>query len=109
MTTATMNTTQLLDEIRETNLAYLMLAQNMVRQDRAMAQYRLGINADVAEIIEGLSPGQMLKMAASNLLMCRFRFDDEMVWKLITSHSTERDARTAHAGILMAGNLAEVV
>ena len=29
-----MNTDNLLDEIRETNLAYLMLAQHMIRKDR---------------------------------------------------------------------------
>ena len=104
-----MKTEQMLDEIRETNLAYLMLAQNMIRADRAQALYRLGINAEVADIIEMLTPGQMLRMAGTNLLMCRFRFDDEVVWNLITSHSKERETRNAHANILMAGNFAEAV
>ena len=35
------------------------------------------------------------------------RFDDEMVWNLITSHGKDRQARNAHANILMAGNFAE--
>ena len=33
------------DEIRELNLAYLMLAQHMLREDRESAMLRLGINA----------------------------------------------------------------
>jgi flagellar transcriptional activator FlhD len=104
-----MNTDNLLDEIRETNLAYLMLAQHMIRKDRTQALYRLGINSEVADIINGLTPGQLLKVAAANLMMCRFRFDDKMVWDLITSHGSDVQARRTHAGILMSGNLAEVL
>lgn len=102
-----MSTDRLLEEIRETNLSYLMLAQNMIRADRAQALYRLGISGEVADLIESLTPGQLLKIAGTNMMMCRFRFDDEMVWNLITSHSKDREARNAHASILMAGNFAE--
>ena len=102
-----MATNKLLEEIRETNLAYLMLAQTMIRQDRVQALFRLGISAEVADIINGLTAGQLLKIAGTNQLMCRFRFDDEMVWGLITSHGKDRQARNAHANILMAGNFAE--
>jgi flagellar transcriptional activator FlhD len=97
---------QLLEEIRETNLSYLMLAQNLIRGDREQALYRLGISTETAELIASLTPGQLLKVAASNLLMCRFRFDDRLVWNLLTSHSRDRAASVAHAGILMSGDLA---
>jgi flagellar transcriptional activator FlhD len=100
---------KLLEEIRETNLTYLMLAQHMIRQDRAEALYRLGISAELADLIERLSPAQLLKIAAGNILMCKFRFDDQMIWDLLTSHSKDAMARTAHAAILMSGQLAEVV
>ena len=102
-----METTQNLAEIREANLSYLMLAQSLIRADREQALYRLGVSEEVADLIGGLSPVQMVKVAATNLLMCRFRFDDEMVWNLITSHGKDRQARNAHANILMAGNFAE--
>lgn len=104
-----MHNDNLLEEIRETNLAYLMLAQHMIRKDRTQALYRLGIKQEVADIVDRLSPGQLLKVAASNLMMCRFRFDDKMVWDLITSHSTDVQSKRTHAGILMSGNLAEVI
>ena len=46
------------DEIRELNLAYLMLTQHMLRDDRAAAIYRLGIGEEVADMLEGLSSAQ---------------------------------------------------
>ena len=106
MTTVTEN---MLDEIRETNLSYLMVAQNMIRKDRAQALYRLGISGEVADIIAMLTPGQLLKVAGSNMLMCRFRFEDKMVWDLITSHGTDVQAKRTHAGILMSGAVTEVI
>jgi flagellar transcriptional activator FlhD len=102
-----MKTDQLLDEIREANLSYLVLAQHLIRQDKASALYRLGVSEEVADVLEGLSTGQLLKIAAANLLMCRFRFDDQMVWKLLTSHTRERGVAGAHAAILMAQALPE--
>lgn len=98
---------QLLEEIREANLAYLMLAQHMIRADRAQALYRLGISEDIADMIVALTPGQLLKIAAGNLLMCRFRFDDEIVWNLLTTNGKVDSANGLHASIVMAGKLAE--
>lgn len=98
-----MKTEQLLAEIREANLSYLVLAQHLIRRDRAEALYRLGISEEVADILEQLSTAQILKIAASNMLMCRFRFDDQVVWKLLLNHSSERGTGGVHAAILMAG------
>jgi flagellar transcriptional activator FlhD len=95
--------TQLLDEIRETNLSYLMLAQRMLREDREQAMFRLGLSAEVADIVAKLSPAQILKIAISNLLVCRFRFTDDTVWELLTSHSRDASIGALHAGVLMAG------
>ncbi|MCZ7655486.1 MAG: flagellar transcriptional regulator FlhD [Rhodocyclaceae bacterium] len=35
-----------------TESVYLMLAQQLIRADRETAQYRLGIGADIAEVID---------------------------------------------------------
>src|SRR6185369_3992211 len=45
---ATMNADQILAEIREANLSYLMLAQSLIRTDREQALYRLGISEESA-------------------------------------------------------------
>lgn len=98
-------TERLLEDVREANLTYLMLAQRLIREDRAQALYRLGLSEAVADIIEGLSAGQLLKIAASNALVCAFRYNDEMVWNLLTSHGKDRHAAGVHAAILMAERL----
>jgi flagellar transcriptional activator FlhD len=98
---------QLLAEIREANLAYLMLAQHMLRNDRAQALFRLGLTESVADVILALSPQQIVRVASSPMLLCRFRFDDEMVWGLLATHGKQASAQSLHAGIVMAGRLAE--
>lgn len=98
-----MHAEQMMAEIKETNLAYMMLAQQMLRADKSAAIYRLGISQDVASIIESLTPGQLLKLAASNMLLCRFRFDDRLIVDLLTGHGKSRTMSQSHAAIIMAG------
>ena len=100
-----MNTEQVLAEIREANLSYLMLAQSLIRTDRDQALYRLGISEDSAALLVLLTPAQMMKIAASNTLLCRFRMDDDLVWSLLTNHGKSANDGTnrLHASILMAG------
>ena len=104
-----MDTNQILGEIKEINLGYILLAQRMLRDDKVSAMYRLGIGQDVAEIIENLTSSQILKMAASNTLLCRFRFDDRLIAELLTSHSRDHAASLSHAAILMAGQSVETI
>ncbi len=104
-----MGADQMMTEIREVNLTYMMLAQQMLREDKAAAIYRLGISQDLAGIVESLTSGQLLKMAASNMLLCRFRFDDRLIAELLTSHSKDRAMSRSHAAILMAGRPAEAM
>jgi flagellar transcriptional activator FlhD len=103
-----MNTDQILNEIREANLSYLLLAQNMIRSDREQALYRLGLSEEVADMVAGLTTAQVLKIAASNMLMCSFRFDDHLVWSLLGSESRDKNSDVAgvHAAILMSGRSA---
>jgi flagellar transcriptional activator FlhD len=105
-----MNDAQLSQEIRDANLTYLMLAQNVIRKDKAEALFRLGISEESADMIATLSPAQILKIATSPMLLCRFRVDDDMVWGLLTNHKVDNDATTKlHASILMAGRFAEAL
>ena len=101
-----MNADQILTEIREANLSYLMLAQSLIRSDREQALYRLGISEENATLLAMLSPAQMMKIASGNTLLCRFRMDDDLVWGLLTSHgkgAANESTSRLHASILMAG------
>lgn len=101
-----MTADQILAEIREANLSYLMLAQSMIRADRDQALFRLGVSEDTARLIDALTPAQMMKIASGSTLLCRFRMDDEMVWSLLSSHgkaAANDGVGRLHASILMAG------
>jgi flagellar transcriptional activator FlhD len=46
-----MKSTDTYNDIKEVNLSYLMLAQNMVRSDREAAIFRLGISEEIADVL----------------------------------------------------------
>ena len=108
-----MENEQLLAEIREANLTYLMLAQSLIRTDKPAALFRLGLTEEAADLLAALSPSQVMKLASGNMLLCRFRVDDDIVWNLLTNHTAakvDNDATTKlHASILMAGRYAEAM
>lgn len=110
-----MNTkAKLQGEIREANLSYLMLAQTLLKEDRASALLQLGLNDEIAQIVEQLSPSQLIRLAQTNLLMCRMRFSDGMIWSLLSdrgAHQPGSDSSAArlHASILMAGQLEDAL
>lgn len=104
-----MNTAQVQEGIRDINLAYLMLAQQMIKQDKAAAIFKLGISQDMADIIGDLTPPQVIKMAASNMLLCRFRFDENLLLNMVTDYTNDRLMSDAHATILMSDQPVEEV
>lgn len=98
---------EMLDEMREVNLNYLLLAQNMIKSDKTTAVFRLGISQAVADLIEALSPAQVLQLARSGMLVSRFRFDDGAVLGMLTSYTKDRALAQSHAAILMANQPVE--
>lgn len=102
-----MNTMQLQEGIRDINLNYLMLAQQMIKEDKAAAIFRLGISKDLTDMLSDLSPTQVIKMAASNMLLCRFRFDEQLLLNMVTDYNKDRLMSKAHAAILMSAQPVE--
>ncbi|MEO7243413.1 MAG: flagellar transcriptional regulator FlhD [Variovorax sp.] len=107
-----MTSEQMLEEIREANLTYLMLAQSLIRQDKPQALFRLGISEESADLIAMLSPAQVMKLASGNMLLCRFRAGDDMVWSLLTqqnvaSRTANESTSKLHANIVMASRFAQ--
>lgn len=94
-------------EIQELNLAYLMLAQQMLRSDRETAMYRLGVGPDVADLLAGLSAAKLVRMASSQVLLPRFRFDDGMLAGLLAGEGRDPASSSLHAAILAAGKSVE--
>lgn len=104
-----MNTNQLREEIKETNFSYMLLAQQMIREDKASAIFRLGISEEMATLIDGLSPAQILKMSATNMLLCSFRFDEHLLTNMISDYSKNRLMSNEHAAIMMSGRQVEAL
>lgn len=106
-----MNANQIPNQIRDLNLSFLMLAQAAVRTDKAEALYRLGMSEHVADLISQLSPQQLLRVAARNQSICSLRFDDELIWGLLSDGHAPREHTAAnadrlHASVLMASPVA---
>ena len=94
-------------EIRELNIAYLMLAQKMLRCDRETAMFRLGVGSALADFIENLSAAKLVKMADNPVLIPRFRFDDEQISRLMAGEGRDEAASTLHAAIMAANRSTE--
>lgn len=104
-----MNAENMMSEIRDLNLSYLMLAQQMIRADKEAAVFRLGISIEIAEFLEGLSNIQLLKLASTNMMLARFRFEDDIILGMLTNYSKDDMQAKYHAAILMASQPVEQV
>ncbi|MGG4603230.1 flagellar transcriptional regulator FlhD [Paenalcaligenes sp. Me131] len=91
----------LLSDIQEVNLSYLMLAQRLLRENFAAGMYRLGFDADVAETVLRLSPAQLVKLSASNTLLCAFRLNDYELLSTLTQDVLGGVLQQAHSTILL--------
>lgn len=90
-------------EIADLNLTYMLLAQRMLKQDRAAAMFRLGVSQELADMLLGMSLAQIVKLAASNFLLCSFRLDDQPSMAAVVQGDGESSLQQAHMAILMAG------
>jgi flagellar transcriptional activator FlhD len=104
-----MTNNDIIAEIRDANLGYLMLAQQMIRADKATAIFRLGISSEIADLIEGMNNAQILKLAGANMMLARFRFDDGAILGMLTNYNKDRSLAHSHAAILMAGQAVEQI
>jgi flagellar transcriptional activator FlhD len=100
-------TSDMLNEIREVNLSYLLLAQRLLREDKPMGMFRMGISDQLADVLANLSLAQTVKLAASNQVLCRFRFDDHAVLSALADKGKSSAVAQAHSAILMASQPVE--
>jgi len=90
------------DPIREINLSYVLLAQKMLRSDRAVGEARLGLSSQVANILIDLSMAQVLKLAAAPHLLCAFRFDDQSMLSSLARAHDQAKAEPAESLLALA-------
>ncbi|MBU6490167.1 MAG: flagellar transcriptional regulator FlhD [Burkholderiales bacterium] len=96
-----------LESIREINLSYVMLAQRMLREDKAVGMFRLGLSSELADLLGGLSLAQCVKLASSDQLLCFFRFNDHAMFSALTQTAKNAEVAATHTAILLASQPAE--
>lgn len=95
------------NDVGDLNLTYLLLAQRLIREDAPTAMFRLGMSRALADLLGNLSLSQIVKLSASSLLLCRFRFDDHSMMSSLTHENKNLSLQQAHASILLSGQQVE--
>jgi flagellar transcriptional activator FlhD len=85
------------ESIREINLSYIMLVQRLLQKDRTAGMLRLGLSSEVADILAALTLAQVVKFAASNHLLCSFRFNDHAMLSALTDSPRRADLAEEHS------------
>ncbi|GLC92973.1 flagellar transcriptional regulator FlhD [Cupriavidus sp. TA19] len=99
--------TDILRDIQQLNLSYLLLAQRLLRQHEAEALFRLGMRQELGHALAALTPAQMMSLARSSLLLCRFRLDDCKLLASLTAPEARHPLQALHAAIVMASQSAD--
>ncbi|HGJ5872986.1 MAG TPA: flagellar transcriptional regulator FlhD [Arsenophonus apicola] len=100
-----MNTADLLKQIYDINLSYLLLAQRLIKEEKASAMFRLGITEETADSSISLTLPQLVKLAETNQLICNFRFKNSETIEQLTKESRVDDLQQIHTGILLSTHL----
>jgi flagellar transcriptional activator FlhD len=98
-----MNAASASKEIADLNLNYMLLAQKLLREDKAAAMLRLGTSPEMADLLIGMSLPEVIRIAASNFVLCAFRLDDLPVFRSVMQGAGQGSLQQAHLSILLAG------
>jgi flagellar transcriptional activator FlhD len=98
-----MNAANVSKEIADLNLTYMLLAQKLLREDKAAAMLRLGTSAEMAELLIGMSLPEVIRIATSNFVLCAFRLDELPALRTVMQGASQGPLQQAHLSILLAG------
>lgn len=98
-----MTTVDASKEIADLNLTYMLLAQKLLREDKAAAMLRLGISGEMADLLAGMSLAETIKIAASNFVLCAFRLDELPIVQSVMQGERQPALQQAHISIVLAG------
>lgn len=91
-----------LSEIKDLNMTYLLLAKQLLAEDKEAGMYRLGFDESMADFILSLSAKKLSQLSRTNQLLFTFRFDD--IAFLESSINSQRDYLSTpnHHSLLLA-------
>ena len=101
-----MEHSDLMVELEELNLAYLMLAQRLLHADRVSAMFRLKIDEETAGLLLSLSSRQLARLARTNQLLCHFGLDGAERLRQVVDNPRDQGMGGFHASLLMSSRSA---
>jgi len=96
-----MNRPEILSEIQELNMSYLLLVQRLLAEDAATGRLRLKLSEETATLIASLNMRQLTRLSRVNQMLFTFSFDVNQLKKLLQDEREPGLAQT-HASILLA-------
>ncbi|MEX1198411.1 MAG: flagellar transcriptional regulator FlhD [Pseudohongiellaceae bacterium] len=94
-------------EIQELNLAYLMLAQRLLDQDREMGMFQLHITESMADLLLSLSSRQLSQLAGINQFLFQFRLNDSDQLKTLLEDERGQGLTRTHAALVLSSSTAQ--
>ena len=73
---ATQANENLLRDIRDANINYLVLVQRMLNDDYSTGLFRSGLSHEVGQRLRNMSMSQIQALANMNSMICSFRLND---------------------------------
>lgn len=96
-----MGNEHLLDEIQDLNLSYLLLAQRLLAEDRAMAMFRLKVDEELADLLASLSARQLGQLSRTNQLLCQLSVGDPGQLQALVQQRREHGLAHTHTSMLL--------
>ncbi len=66
--------------IRDLNMHYLMAAKQIIAADKMRATFLLGVHRETVELIDRMTPAQVMKLANCGTLLCTPRIRESAQW-----------------------------
>ena len=97
-----METTKTLEEFQELNLAYLLLIQKMLTEDRDAAMFRLKLSSEMADLLSSMSVREITWLATQGQFVLRPCADNAEQLQHVLRSKRETGLTQTHLAMLMA-------
>lgn len=90
--------------IHDHNIAYLMLARELIIKDKSLALLQLGMNESLAELIAAMPIEQMIAISRTNRLICTLALDQERLLEWRDNTPWHQEIYHAQRTLYLTGN-----
>lgn len=97
-----MSENRIIAELQELNLSYLMLVQKLIAEDRDTAMFRLKIDRDLADLIEGLSAKELTLLARQPHSLLKPSLGPVEQLQAVLGNKRDTGMQQTHLAMLMA-------